>query len=157
MLRGRAEVGEQFHVPGVGRGAVQGLGREVWAASEQLAQRRVLQVGEAAAEPGVGQEQVPQAGLAGLLFQVLDDGRAGPRVGLRRDLLIEHRLGRIDVLGHEVGELLVQFRGAFVEAEVHTGHLCSETSVSRPDARSPGTMEPIWSKPAPTVWPWVYR
>ena len=66
LLLGRAEHRQHLHVAGVGRGAVERLGRDLDAAAGQLRERRVLEVREARAPALVGQEQVPQPALAGL-------------------------------------------------------------------------------------------
>ena len=55
-----AELGQQFHVAGVGGGAVQRLGRERRAVPGDLGQRGVLEVGQPGALRVAGQEEVPQ-------------------------------------------------------------------------------------------------
>ena len=59
-----AEARQQLHVAGVGRRAVEDLGREERAAAHDLAQRRVLHVRQAGAALVVGEEEVPQALVA---------------------------------------------------------------------------------------------
>ena len=61
-----AVLGEDFHVAGVGRLAVERR-RSDRAPPHQLAQRSVLEVADAGAVPFVGQEEVPQALGFGLL------------------------------------------------------------------------------------------
>src|SRR5262249_43637795 len=72
----------------------------------QLAERRVLEIGEAGATVALGQEQVPEGALAGLRLQLLHDGRDLPARRSGVELLVEDVLVRIDVLVHEVGDLL---------------------------------------------------
>ena len=77
-----AEQGQHLHVAGVGRLAVDRLRGEVRAAPGELGDGGVLEVGQ----PGpsrVGQEEVPQAALAGLGLQLLHHRRVG-RVAVPR-------------------------------------------------------------------------
>jgi hypothetical protein len=70
-LRRRGEQVQQLDVAGVGRAAVEHLGRPGHAAHD-LGQRRVVEVAQARAGLVVtqaGQEQVPQAGGAGRAFR----------------------------------------------------------------------------------------
>ena len=66
--------------------------------THELAQRRVLQVGEPGAVLALGEEQVPQAAGARLRLQLLHHRRVEVRIAGRRHLLRVHRLGRIDAL-----------------------------------------------------------
>ena len=68
-----------------------------------------------------GQEEVPEPALAGLGAQLLEHRRGGPgeRVLHRLELVVEDLLGRLDLRGHEVEQLLLQLLGAGVEREVH--------------------------------------
>src|SRR3546814_11571039 len=82
LLR-RADPLEHLHVPGVGRRAVQRLRSErVLAELDRYV--RVVEVGEAT-DLGVGQEEVPEAGLLGLGLGAVEHleltRREGPRVG----------------------------------------------------------------------------
>ena len=108
-----AVAGEHFHVAGVGRRAVDRLGGDRGAA-EDLADRRVFEVGEAhravrVAAVAVGrQEHVPQAALLRLGLALLQDGRELPAILGLLHLLLVDRLRRIDDLVHELEELLLQ-------------------------------------------------
>ena len=77
-----AEQVQQLHVAGVGRLAVDRLGSELVAPAGQLRDRGVLQLRQAGLR---GQEQVPQAALARLRLELLDDRRhaCGRRAGAR--------------------------------------------------------------------------
>ncbi len=76
FLIGGAELGEDFHVAGVGRHAVE-RARADWAAAHQLAQRCVFVVLEAGAEFFVGQEEVPEAFGLGFFADVFQRLRLG--------------------------------------------------------------------------------
>ena len=91
----RAVAHQHLGVAGVGRAAVEDLGREE-AAAHDLGQRRVVAVVEAGAVLAVGQEEVPQPGGLRLGLQLLDDRRDAPLppvVGAR-ELLEVRRLVR---------------------------------------------------------------
>ena len=79
FVLGSAVALEHFHVAGVGRRAVEDLGRHHDAAHD-LAQRRVFEIGEAGAALALGQEQIPQSGGARLRLQLLDDRDGLPAV-----------------------------------------------------------------------------
>src|SRR5438876_2209350 len=113
---------EDLHVAGVGGGAVEDFRREVRAA-HQLAERRVLEVGEAGAALALGQEEVPEGTLARLVFQVLHDRRDLPARGAGVELLVEDGLAGIDVLVHEVGDLLQVHLRLLRVLEIHDGPL----------------------------------
>jgi hypothetical protein len=69
-----------------------------------------------------GQEQVPQAGRARLLLQVLDDGDGRPalaRIGVLLQLLLVRALVRVDVLVHELLQARLEFLGLGGVVEVH--------------------------------------
>ena len=87
---------QHFHVAGVGRRAVEHLGRDR-RAPHDLAERRVFEVGQAGAVFAFGQEQVPQPGRARLRLQLLHDRRDLPAVARLRHLPLEDLLGRIDL------------------------------------------------------------
>ena len=52
--------------------------------AHELAQRRVLEVGQPGAELGVGEEQVPEAAVARLGLELLHDRRVEVRIARRR-------------------------------------------------------------------------
>jgi len=118
LLLGAAELVQNLHVAGVGRRAVARLGGDP-GAPEDLGERRVVAVGQPRAVLGVGQEHVPQPGLAGALLQLLDDGRLVMGIAGVTELALVHRLCGIDVLLHEGVEALFEFRGALAWLEVH--------------------------------------
>jgi hypothetical protein len=68
---------------------------------------------------GVGQEHVPQPGLAGALLQLLHDRRLVMGIAGVAQLALVHGLRRIDVLLHERVEALFEFRTALAWLEVH--------------------------------------
>ncbi len=97
LLRGRAVALQHLHVAGVGRAAVEHLGRDR-RSPHQLAQRRVLGIGEARAARGLGQEQIPQPSGPGLGLERLDHAGRHPGVAgaaIRLDLVDEGGLIRI--------------------------------------------------------------
>jgi hypothetical protein len=121
LLLGVPVARDHLHVPGVGRGAVEHLGREPDAA-HHLAQRRVLEVGEAGAVTALGQEEVPEPGRARLALQLLDDRRDLPAIGAERaHLLVVGLLVGVDVLVHEARELLERELGLVAVGEIHGG------------------------------------
>ena len=108
-----------------------------------------------------GQEQVPQPAAARLGLELLDHGGAvpgvpGPAGGL--DLLLDHGLGRVHPLGHELLEAGGVLERGGVGGEVH-GQSSSDgvASSSSPPRHSGSTRAPIRSNPSPTVCPWVKR
>jgi hypothetical protein len=105
LLFGRAVPDEHFHVAGVGRRTVEHLRREPRRAAHDLAQRRVLGVGESRPVVALRQKQVPQSRRARVRLQLLDDPRGLPAITVR-DFGAERRLVGIDVLCHETGETL---------------------------------------------------
>ncbi len=121
LLLGRAVAHEGFHVAGVGRGAVEGLGADGRAAHD-FGQRRVFEVAQAGAHVRLGQEQVPQAFGLGLGFQVFHDlgllpGVAGGAEGVH--LRGEQGLGRVNVLGHEGCDARLQRLNLGGVVEIH--------------------------------------
>ena len=60
----------------------------------------------------LGQEQVPQSLLARQLLELLHHRRMRVRVAGRHQLLVVHRLGRVDVLVHEREQTLAQLLAA---------------------------------------------
>src|SRR5690606_39799040 len=81
----------------------------------------------AGAALGFGQEQVPQSLAAGLLLQLLKDGRMPPLVLLH--LLIEQGFVGVDVFIHEGFEFLLQILNAGAEVE-HNGSLQSRSRLN---------------------------
>ena len=115
----RAVAGNGLHVAGVGRRAVEDFGRP-WHPAHDLGQRRVFLVGQAGARITGGrravdrQEQVPQAGRAGLELELLDRLQRGPALaglGVGRQFLLVILLGRIDVVVHELEQPGLQLLG----------------------------------------------
>ena len=100
LLFRRAVAFQHLHVAGVRRRAVEDFGRPRHAPHD-LAQRRVLGVGQPGAVPGLGQEQVPQRRGFRLGLELFDHLRRLPAIALRH-LRIEARLVRIDVIVHEL-------------------------------------------------------
>ena len=121
LLFGRAIPHQHLHVAGVGRRAVEHLGREARRASHDLAERRVLQIGQAGAVFAVRQEQVPEAVGSRLLLQRLDDGGRLPAIA-GGNFRLEARFVRIDVRVHECGETRLQLLHLRWELEVHETH-----------------------------------
>jgi hypothetical protein len=113
-----AELGEDLHVAGVGRRAVGRLA-EQRRRPHHLAQRRVVDVGQAGAPLVVGEEEVPEVALLRLLLQLLHDlGRMADvaRVGA---LLPVGGLGGPHDVGVELDELRLQLLGASARCEIH--------------------------------------
>ncbi|MNQ79447.1 hypothetical protein D3C85_943930 [compost metagenome] len=110
---------QHFHVAGIRRGAVEGLRAEQGAAHD-LGQRRVLHIGQAGTEFGLRQEQVPQPLGLRLGLQLFHDRGGLPAVTLG-NLLLEYRLGRIDVGVHECGDAFTQFLDLRGIGEIHAG------------------------------------
>src|SRR5699024_7523204 len=154
LLPGGAEHRPRLHVARGRRIAVESDRGQLGAASGDLGQRGVLQVGQAAVFGMPGQEQVPQTTFARLGLQFTYHGSAGPGVLAFCELLLKHRLGRVDVFVHERQEPLSQLLGLGRVGEIHQ----SWSSLSMVWARSTssGTIWPMVSKPAPTVSPWLY-
>ncbi len=105
LLLGRAVALDRLHVAGVGSRAVEGLGRD-GRASHDLAERRVLEIGQPRPPLALGKEEIPQPALARLGLELLHDGRDLPSRRPLIELLGEDGLRRVDVLVHEVRELL---------------------------------------------------
>ena len=112
LLLPAAVLGEDLHVAGIRRGAVEDHGSHA-AAAHQLAEHPVLPVGEARPEPLVREEQVPEPLAAGALAQLDEDLRVRHAGG---DLAVERGervpLDRVDVLLHEPANALEQLDDA---------------------------------------------
>jgi hypothetical protein len=119
LLLGGPERGDDLHVAGVGCRAVEGLRRQFGAAPGDLGQGGVLQVGEPGPPSLVGEEQVPQPPGAGLCLQFLHDRRVELRVAGFGHLPVVDRLGRVDVLVHELEEPSPQVLAPIAEGELH--------------------------------------
>src|SRR5262245_39282622 len=109
---------DRLHVAGIRRRAVERLGSDGRAAHD-LAERRVLEVGEPRAALALRQEEIPEAALARIGLQLFHDRRDLPSRGRRFELVVEDLLVRIDVLGHEVLELLHVHLGLLRVLEFH--------------------------------------
>src|SRR5439155_2251897 len=111
---------EHLHVAGVGRRAVESLRRERRTAHD-LAERRVLEVREPGTAPALREKEVPEAALARLCLQLLHDRGDLPARWPRVELVVEDLLVRVDVLVHEVRELLHVHLGFLRVLEFHVG------------------------------------
>src|SRR5205807_7266972 len=97
LFRG-AELGEYFHVAGIGRHAVEDA-RADWAASHHFTQRRVFVIVQTRAVLGIWQEKIPQTFGLGLSTKPRDDRRLVVRIW--RQLLVGDFFGLVNVLVHE--------------------------------------------------------
>ena len=138
LLQLRAELGEDLHVAGVGRGAVGGFAEQRRRAHD-LAQRRVLEVGEAGAVLGLGRGTGSRGrGLAGLGLQLLHDRRREVRIARLDALGAVHRLGRAHDLVVERDEHLPHLVAAGARCKLHWGLLydgslgCRKVRCGRP-------------------------
>jgi len=121
LLLGRADPLQNLHVAGVRRRAVHDLGGH-----GRLAQFHgdvgVVEVGQALAGLGVGQEEVPEALLLGLvlgLFQHVELAWGeGPAVGVALAQRLELLLHGHDRLGDEAFDVLVERRGLLAHPQV---------------------------------------
>ena len=116
-LRLGAIADQHLHVAGIGRRAIEDLGREV-GAPHLLARRRIVEVGEPGAQVALGQEQVPQPlgpGLRLQLFEQRDRLPAVALVDLREHLLF---VG-VDVRFHEGRHLVAYLFRLVADVEVH--------------------------------------
>ena len=126
LLFGRGEVHQHFHVAGVGRAAVEDLGRVQGTAGE-LGDGGVVEVAQAAvhgctsvtggrmpgvtaAAFGVGQEQVPQAQRARVCLERLELWRDRPARGRVGGVRGETRFGRHDALGDKSRDIGLQLQ-----------------------------------------------
>ncbi len=109
---------ERLHVAGVGRRAVEHLGRPV-DAPHDLAQMRVVEVRQPGAALGVREEQVPQPGGARLGLQGLDDRHRLPAVGGAVELVPVDLLVGVDLGIHERLQALRQPFDLVARIEAH--------------------------------------
>ena len=105
--------------------------------SHDLAERRILEIGEAA-RLVCGQEQIPQARFARARLQLLDDRMNGPG-SEPLGLLIEAAFVRIDVLGHELLDAAGEFGAARALGDVHGVTLRNRLSISSGSASTLAT------------------
>jgi hypothetical protein len=128
------EAVQQLHVAGVGRAAVEHLGRP-GQAPHGLGQRRIVQIGKARARLVVtqpGQEQVPQTFLARQRFQVFQEWR---RIDAVLHRLVPGRVVGQHIALHEIAQTLLQGLGLGAVFEVHAAFW---TAAGMP-ACTPGT------------------
>ena len=122
LLLRRRIAGQYFHVAGIGRRAIERLRREM-RTPHDLAQRRVLQIGEAGAVLGMRQKKIPQILRPGFALQFLHDCQGLPGIAaapVLLHLLVEARLRRIDVGIHEGADLLLQKSNLVAVRKIHS-------------------------------------
>ena len=128
LVRARAVTLEQFHIAGIGRGAIEHLGRELPAAHD-FRQRRVFEIGKAGAfererivdfrmPAGGRDEHVPEAGGFRLLLQILDHLDHFPAAAFTLLRLID-RDGGDDVIVHEALHAVDPRLGGVGMFEIH--------------------------------------
>ena len=81
-LRLGAVAHQHFHVAGVRRRTVEDFRRRSRDAAHDLAERRVLDVGQAGAVCALREKQIPQPGGARLRLQLFDDRRRLPAIAV---------------------------------------------------------------------------
>ena len=111
LLRRRADALQHFHVAGVGRRAVHGLrGQRILA--ELGRDIGVVEVLQALAGLGIGQEEVPQADFLGLVLGLLQHlelaRRKAPAVGLVLAMPVKLDRHRLDRFPDELFDVVVQ-------------------------------------------------
>ena len=107
-------------LPVSGAEQLQASGRQRWSSAGDLGQRCVVEVGQALGPLGaMGQEQVPQAPVARLALEHLDDRRVVVGVARGGHLVAVDLLGRPHVAVHEVEQPRLQVLGRRAECEVH--------------------------------------
>jgi len=120
LLRGAAELGQDFHVAGIGGRTIEHLAGPRHAA-EQFGNRRIFKVGQPRGKLAVlmRQEQVPQALRLRLGFQVLHPRPFLPEIGrIGHEVLIGLLVG-IDMLIHEGADLGQQRLDLVAMLEIH--------------------------------------
>src|SRR5206468_8892041 len=85
------------------------------------AERRVLEIGQPGATLALRQEEIPEGALARLRLELLHDRGDLPASRSRVELLLEDLLVRVDVLVHEIAELLRVHLGLLRKLEFHVG------------------------------------
>jgi hypothetical protein len=128
LVRVAAVAREDFHVPGVGRGAVEHLGRDLRAAHE-LAQRSVLAIGQPGAPFGFRQEQVPEPLRARFGLELLHDRRLRPGRRTGAQLSLVGALVGGDLRLDERANALLERRGG--RHRCHAGPLSHGRSENR--------------------------
>jgi hypothetical protein len=101
LLVGAGVANQRLHVAGVGGRAVGRLARERIVAHD-LAQRRVLEIGQPGAVLALRQEHVPEPGGLGALLQLLHHRDRLPAIGRLFQLVGEHFFGRQTILAGEL-------------------------------------------------------
>ena len=99
-----------------------------------------------------GQEEVPEAPLPRAPLQLPHDRAGAPFAGRRRELGIEHGLGREHMVVEEGTQLADQRDGAVVVARSPCQRPFAASRAS-PSAAIGSTSAPMRSKPSPTVSP----
>ena len=110
FLLGRAELGQDLHVAGIRRRAIEDIGPNA-AAAHDLAQRGVFGVLKSLAVLFIREEQVPQPLGFGLLAQLGDDFGFVMLVARGDYLFFGQFLVRIDVFVHEGADAPAVFLG----------------------------------------------
>ena len=131
LLQRGTELRQDLHVAGVGRRAVRRFA-EQRRRSHHLAQRRVLEVRQARAVLGLGEEEVPEVALARLGLQLLHDRRREMRVARLVALAAVDRFRGPDDLVVEFDELGLQLVGPGARCEVHSSLLDTPDRIARP-------------------------
>src|SRR5690606_37780193 len=83
--------------------------------------------------------------------QLAHDRSHSPVVGGRRQLRVEHGLGRQNLIGEEGASARRDLAGGVIGCEVHQGAL--RPAAASPVRASGSTMSPMRSNPSPTVSP----
>ena len=137
----RTVLKERLHVAGIGRRAIEDF-RRPFDAPHDLAERRVLEVGEHAAVR-LRPPEVPQPRRARLRFQLLDDRYHFPALVAAR-MRVPLVLVRVDVLLHERADALAELLYLGRVIEVHAALLrifstCCQPSSAIGLAREPAS------------------
>ena len=112
--------GEDFHVAGVGGGAVEIFGRPEHPA-HQFRQRRIFEVGKPRRPGGifVRQEQVPETGLLRFGLDALGSGPEFPEIGRVAVKGVARFFDRIDMGVHEGVDPCAQILDLGAVLEIH--------------------------------------
>ena len=141
LLLGRPEQGQELHVAGVRRRAVDRLGRDPRVAAGDLRQRRVLQVRQARAVlVRAREEQVPQPARARLGLEFLHDRRRRPGVGRRMASSRKRASAGYTQSSMKARSCPLQLECRLVEREVHRLRVprSGSSGASRPGRASRG-------------------